>query len=133
VTDGSSLKPPRLLHSSARPQQDPRYFRLGKGSIKRRIGYALAQEVVCKTDQGKRDFNYSKILAAFTAAGISNAYYPAADRGFGLTMSRAGTSILYGSLGGLVDEFWIDIDQKLFHKKKQKSVAPSAPKDRPSN
>jgi hypothetical protein len=99
-------------------KEDPRYFRLGEGTIKHRIGYALAQEFVCRTDEGKRSFNYSNVLGALTAGSISNAYYPSNDRGFGLTMSRAGIALLYGSVGGLVDEFWADIDRKLFHKKK---------------
>jgi hypothetical protein len=107
-------------------KEDPRYFRLGEGSIKHRIGYALAQEIVCKTDKGTRSFNYSNVLGAFTAGGISNAYYPSADRGFGLTVSRAGIALLYGSLGGLVDEFWADIDHKLSHKKKN-NPAPAPP------
>lgn len=106
-------------------KEDPRYFRLGEGTIKHRIGYALAQEFVCKTDKGTRSFNYSNVLGAFTAGSISNAYYPSNDRGFGLTVSRAGIALLYGSLGGLFDEFWADIDHKLFHKKKNNTASPS--------
>jgi hypothetical protein len=108
-------------------KEDPRYFRLGEGSIKHRIAYALAQEFVCRTDKGTRRFNYSNVLGAFTAGGISNVYYPPANRGFGLTMSRSGISLLYGSLGGLLDEFWPDIDKKLFHKKKNKPATPAQP------
>ena len=111
-------------------KEDPRYFRLGEGSIKHRIGYALAQEFVCKTDKGTRSFNYSNVLGAFTAGGISNAYYPSADRGFSLTMSRAGIALLYGSLGGVFDEFWTDIDHKLFHKKKNHATS-TPPQDQP--
>ncbi|HEV2114877.1 MAG TPA: hypothetical protein VGR48_02555 [Terriglobales bacterium] len=97
-------------------KQDPRYFRLGEGSTKRRIGYALAQEVVGHTDHGRRSFNFANVLGAVSAGGISNLYYPDSDRGFGLTMSRAGIALFYGSAGGLLDEFWPDIDRKLFHK-----------------
>lgn len=99
-------------------KEDPRYFRLGEGTIRRRVLYSLAQEFVCRTDKGTRRFNFSNILGAFTAGGISNVYYPPPNRGFGLTMSRSGISLLYGSLGGLVDEFWPDIDRKFFHRKK---------------
>ncbi len=98
---------------------DPRYFRLGKGSFKKRFGYALAQEFVCRTDKRKRTFNFSTVLGAFTAGGLSNLYYPEPDRGFGLTMSRSGIALMYGSLGGLLDEFWPDIDKKIFHKSKK--------------
>jgi hypothetical protein len=98
-------------------KQDPRYFRLGEGTVKHRIGYAVAQEFVCRNDRGERAFNFSSALGALSTGGISNAYYPQSDRGFGLTMSRAGIALIYGSAGGLVSEFWPDIQRKLFHKK----------------
>jgi hypothetical protein len=96
-------------------KEDPRYFRLGEGSIKHRIGYSLAQEFVCHTDRGGRSFNFSNAFGAFTSGGISNLYYPSTDRGFSLTISRSAVSLLYGTAGGLVDEFWPDINRKLFH------------------
>ena len=96
-------------------KEDPRYFRLGQGSIKRRIAYSLAQEFVTVTDKGTRRFNFSNVLGAFSSGGLSNVYYPQTDRGFSLTMSRSAISLLYGSAGGLVDEFWPDIKRKLFH------------------
>jgi hypothetical protein len=97
-------------------KEDPRYFRLGEGSIGHRIGYSLAQEFVTHTDKGTRRFNFSNALGAFTSGGLSNVYYPETDRGFGLTMSRSAISLLYGSAGGLVDEFWPDINRKVFHR-----------------
>ncbi len=97
-------------------KEDPRYFRLGSGSFRHRFGYALAQEFVCHTDRGGRSFNWSTVLGGVTAGSLSNVYYPPADRGLGLTMSRAGISLLYGSAGGLVEEFWPDIRRKLLHR-----------------
>jgi len=100
-------------------KEDPRYFRLGEGSIKHRLGYALLQEVDCRTDKGGRSFAWENILGAFTAGGLSNAYYPQAERGFGLTMSRSAIAIGYGSLGGMVDEFYPDISRWLFHRRQK--------------
>jgi hypothetical protein len=97
-------------------KEDPRYFRLGEGPIKRRIFWSLKQEFVCRTDSKEHSFNWSNVLGAFSAGGLSNAYYPKTDRGLGLTMSRSAISLGYGSIGGLVDEFWPDISRKLFHK-----------------
>jgi hypothetical protein len=99
-------------------KEDPRYFRLGQGSLRHRTGYALSQEFIAHKDRGGRTFNWSNMLGAVSAGGISNAYYPQEDRGFGLTMSRAGISVLYGSLGGLASEFWPDIYEKLHHRPK---------------
>lgn len=101
-------------------KEDPRYFRLGEGTIKHRIFYSLAQEFVCHTDKGGRSFNWSNVLGAFTSGAISNAYYPSTDRGAGLTLSRSAVALAYGSAGGLVDEFWTDIQHKLFHKHSDK-------------
>jgi hypothetical protein len=94
-------------------KEDPRYFRRGQGSVKRRIGYAFLQEFIAHTDKGKRSVNFSNILGALSAGGVSNLYYPDADRGFTLTMSRAGIALIYGSIGGLLNEFWPDIHRKL--------------------
>lgn len=112
-------------------KEDPRYFRLGEGSFRSRFFYGVKQEFVCHTDKGGRSFNFSGILGAFTGGAISNLYYPGrtevqaggltkvyeSERGVGLTASRAAIAIGYGTLGGLVDEFWPDISRKLFKSK----------------
>jgi hypothetical protein len=97
-------------------KEDPRYFRLGEGSFKHRFFYSLAQEFVTRTDRGTRRFNFSNFFGAFSSGGLSNVYYPETDRGLSLTMSRSAVSLLYGSAGGLIDEFWPDINRKIFHK-----------------
>jgi hypothetical protein len=95
--------------------EDPRYFRLGQGSIKHRIGYSIFQEVSCRTDHGTRSFAWENVFGALSSGSLSNAYYPPKERGLGLTMSRSAISIGYGSLGGLVSEFYPDISRRLFH------------------
>jgi hypothetical protein len=105
-------------------KEDPRYFRSGEGTIKRRIGYSLAQEFVGHKDSGGRTVNWSNILGGFSAGGLSNLYYPSNDRGFSLTMSRVGISFLYGSAGGIVSEFWPDIDRAVFHRKAAEPAPP---------
>jgi hypothetical protein len=105
-------------------KEDPRYFRSGQGTVKLRIGYSLAQEFVAHTDAGGRSFNWSNVLGAATTGGLSNAYYPPSDRGFSLTMSRTGIALLYGAVGGLVDEFWPDIRHKVFHRPETASNRP---------
>lgn len=44
---------PTLLH------EDPRYFREGEGSFKRRLGHSLASAFVTRTDSGRTTFNWS--------------------------------------------------------------------------
>jgi hypothetical protein len=109
---------------SALLKEDPRYFRLGKGTVRRRMVYALEQEFVVHKDSGGKTFGFENILGAFTSGTLSNAYYPSNDRGLGLTVSRSVISILYGSAGGLFSEFSPDLQRLLFHcKEKQEAVA----------
>ncbi len=100
-------------------KEDPRYFRLGKGSTMHRIGYAMATSVVTRTDKGTRRFNFSNVLGNLIAGGIANTYYPQSERGIGLTFQRAGVVTAMGALGGIAQEFLPDIDRKLFHRQKK--------------
>jgi hypothetical protein len=97
-------------------KQDPRYFRASGGTVSQRVRYALLQEIICRNDRGGRSFAWDNVLGAFTTGAVSNLYYPPAERGAELTMSRSAIAIGYGSLGGLVDEFYPDISRHLFHR-----------------
>ncbi len=96
-------------------KEDPRYFRLGEGTIKHRFAYSLAQEFVCHTDKGGRFFNLSNVLGAISSGALSNTYHPQADRGVALTARGTSYALAYGSLGGLLSEFWPDISKKIHH------------------
>jgi hypothetical protein len=102
-------------------KEDPRYFRLGQGTVKRRMVYSLEQEFVAHKDSGGKTFAFENVLGAFTSGTLSNAYYPSNDRGVGLTVSRSVISMLYGSVGGLFSEFSPDIQRKFFHRKKKQT------------
>ena len=66
--------------------QDPRYFYKGTGSIRSRFLYATSAAVIARSDDGRWQPNYSHLLGNFSAAGISNFYYPASDRGASLIL-----------------------------------------------
>jgi len=104
---------PALLH------QDPRYFRQGTGSIKSRFIHAALSTVLCHGDNGKSQFNFSNVAGNFIAGGISNLYYPANERGVGLTLENGAEVTLFGALGGQVLEFGPDAVNHLFHHKKK--------------
>ena len=61
--------------------QDPRYFYKGTGSTRSRLLYAISAAVIARSDNGRWKPNYSHVLGNFSAAAISNLYYPASDRG----------------------------------------------------
>ena len=125
-------------------KQDPRYFRLGEGSFHHRLFYGVKQEFVFHTDKGGRAFSYPSVFGAFTSGAISNLYYPGKtlirtipatattpavpvyenDRGAVLTLSRASIALAYGVVGNLFDEFWPDVERKLFGKHRDQSAKP---------
>jgi hypothetical protein len=109
---------PALLH------QDARYYRMGTGSFTKRFFYSLSTTVVAHSDSGKRQPNYSNILGNIASGGISNLYYPAADRGFGLTIEQAAVVTVEGSFGALLIEFYPDI-RKHIHRKQHTPGTPT--------
>jgi hypothetical protein len=113
---------PQLLH------QDPRYFRKGTGSVKGRIWVAAVSTVVCHGDNGKKQFYTSNILGNYISGAISNAYYPADQRGFAHTMETGSEVTLFGALGGQFYEFAPDIIRIVFHRhaKNDPTTAPVA-------
>jgi Carboxypeptidase regulatory-like domain len=97
---GSAILPSLL-------RQDPRYFYKGTGSTRSRILYAVANSVICKGDDKRWQPNYSGILGSIAAGGISNAYYPARDRGADLVFENTAIGIGATAAGNLLQEFLI--------------------------
>jgi hypothetical protein len=103
---------PALLH------QDPRYFRLGSGTIKHRILYAALTTIRCKGDNGKWQPNVSNLLGNLAAGGVSNLYYPAAERGFDLTIEQGLLVTAEGTFGSFLLEFYPDVQKRLSNRHK---------------
>jgi hypothetical protein len=90
---------PSLLH------QDPRYFYQGTGTNKSRALHALASPFVCRGDNGERQPNYSTIGGDLASAALSNAYYPASNRGAGLFLSNFVIGTGQRAASNLIQEF----------------------------
>lgn len=88
-------------------KQDPRYFYKGTGSTRSRLLYALRSALICKSDDGRWEPNYSNVLGNLAAGGIANAYYPANKRGVGLTFETSGIRLAETALAGVFQEFVI--------------------------
>ena len=87
-------------------KQDPRYYYKGTGSIRSRALYAIANAVICKGDNGHWQPNYSGILGGLAASGISNPYYPAANRtGAELTFEGAAIGTGFTAVANVMQEF----------------------------
>jgi hypothetical protein len=102
---------PSILH------QDPRYFRLGHGTVTHRVLYSLATNVICKHDNtGKWEPNYSNIGGNVISGAISNLYYPSGNSGVGQSITNGLTVTAEGGAGSIFQEFWPDISRKILHR-----------------
>jgi hypothetical protein len=98
-------------------REDPRYYTMGKGGFFRRSGYAISRAFVTKNDAGGNEFNWSEVAGNALEAGLSNAYYPPQERGFGSTAGNFGTQMESAVLNHVFQEFWPDIRRKVFRMK----------------
>ena len=85
--------------------QDPRYFYKGKGSIRSRALYAISAAVIARGDDGQWKPNYSRVLGNFSAAAISNLYYPTSDRGASLVIFNGLAGTGADAVSNLIREF----------------------------
>ncbi|MEO6807454.1 MAG: hypothetical protein ABI286_04225 [Edaphobacter sp.] len=102
---------PALLH------QDPRYFRLGKGSFGKRLFYVVSRVFVTNNDSGHTVFNSSALSGTVIAGTLSNLYYPPQDVGVSPTVHRIALDLGNTAIYNGAAEFWPDIHrgiQRLF-------------------
>jgi hypothetical protein len=93
---------PALLH------QDPRYFRAGQGSKWSRVGSAVSQIFVTRTDSNGRTFNFSEWGGNATSVALSNAWYPdtrTASDNVEKLLLQCGTD----AVSNVLKEFWPDV------------------------
>jgi hypothetical protein len=102
---------PALTH------EDPRYFTMGHGGIARRTLYALTRTLLTRDDSGRWGFNWSEVGGNGLEATLSNAYYPAGDRGVGQTFQNWGVQMESAALNNVAKEFWPDIRRKVLRQK----------------
>jgi hypothetical protein len=119
--------------------EDPRYYRMGQGRFIKRAAYSAVTTVWCKRDKGTWGPNYANVAGNFIGGAISNLYYPANQRGVGLTLGR-GASVTYeGIVGAEIAEFWPDIARHFMKKQQDKQgaqqsgTASPAPAQPPAN
>jgi hypothetical protein len=137
---------PSLLH------QDPRFYYSPNGGVFHRTGYAISRIVVSRRDSGKKTFNFSEILGAAVAAGISTyTYHPGSTCLATSTYTPGGRCInntsasphefivsnhtfanaadVWGTQMGLdtvtlvIKEFWPDVHKHMAKKKAEKAAA----------
>ena len=90
-----------LLH------QDPRYFYQGTGTTSSRVRHAMFSPFIAKSDNGKWQPNYSSLGGDLASSGLSNIYYPRANRGAGLVFGNFGIGTAERIGASLAQEFII--------------------------
>jgi hypothetical protein len=110
-------------------REDTRYYTLGSnggGTIKR-MGYALSRAVVTRNDAGHNTFNFSEVVGAGAAAGISNTYYPTPERTLSNTIDQWTTNVGIDAGTFVIREFWPDVNHHLFHGKEAPAKVSTTP------
>lgn len=94
---------PSLVH------QDPRYFRMPKASIPRRIGHAISRSFVANSDEGKLMPNYANLFTYPINAELSNLYVPGIHSDAPSTVKRIVTGLATDPANNLITEFLPDV------------------------
>ena len=88
---------------------DPRYFRMARGSFKRRFLYAISRQLITKSDSGDDTYNAAKFLSGLVTTAVSNSYYPKRDRTFPGILQRTLVNMGFDALNDAFREFWPDV------------------------
>jgi len=100
---------PTLLH------EDPRYYRLGRGSGWKRTAYALSRILITHSDSGTTRVNASEFLGNIASGGLSMTYYPPSERSVSGVFTRMSVEIGYDSLFNVLKEFYPDLKRRFHH------------------
>ena len=104
--------------------QDPRYFRIGEGTKKSRVWYALTRIFIDKTDSGHSSFNIPEWGGNALAVAISNAYYPD-TRNANDNAQRLLIACATDAFSNVLKEFWPDV-KRHFQKKRHPDAVTSS-------
>ncbi|QHN04675.1 hypothetical protein FTO74_15900 [Granulicella sp. WH15] len=97
--------------------EDPRYYEMGNrsGYIKR-FFYAGTRTIITRDDNGHPTPNFAMLGGNLAGAALTQAYYPSRNTGFGPTMKTFGGSMAGAAVGFIVEEFFRDSIDRLYHK-----------------
>lgn len=107
-------------------KQDPRYFRMAHGPVKKRLWYAISRIVITNTDSGRKTINISELAGNATASAIGLSYYPE-DRDVPDYLQNWGTQLGTDAMSQILKEFWPDIKRRLHRKRGDNSPMSEVP------
>ncbi len=97
-------------------RQDPRYYRLARGTLGHRILYAASRTWRTRGDSGAPEVNYSLLFGHATAQALTLTYYPDRSQTGRVAVTGFGWSLVGNMLGNQYHEFWPDILQTILRK-----------------
>lgn len=115
--------------------EDPRYYRLAHGSVRKRLLHAATHVFVAYRVDGTKMPNYSEWLGTASAVALSNTYHPDNERGIRPAGRRVAYSVMQDIGLDVLREFWPEISRKLklpFRDEHEVEVRESAPAERNS-
>jgi hypothetical protein len=98
---------PALAH------QDPRYYRMPRASVPRRIFHAISRTAVARNDDGHSMPNYGTLFSYPINAAISNLYVPGIHSDGPSTVARAVTGLATDPANSLLTEFLPDVASRI--------------------
>jgi hypothetical protein len=92
-------------------RQDPRYHRMPKASIPRRIAHAIVQPVWTRSDKGRPMLNYGSLIGIPATITLANVYVPDREQGVGPTAESSAITIALSPIDNFVSEFLPDVSK----------------------
>jgi hypothetical protein len=97
--------------------QDPRYYRSGDSGWWRRISHAFRGTILTRTDAGGETLSTWRLGSAYSAAFLSNEWYPARLNTVKLGFVQGSAQMGFDLLANLGSEFWPDVKKKILRRK----------------
>jgi hypothetical protein len=98
---------PAIVH------QDPRYFRMPRAPLSKRIIYSISRTVISRSDSGKSIPNYATLLTYPITAEIDNLYVPGIHPDGPSTVARIFTGYALDPANNLLNEFLPDVASRV--------------------
>jgi hypothetical protein len=96
--------------------EDPRYIRDAGAPFAHRLGHAVKMTFMAKDHEGKIVPAYARIIAVPGSNFLSNTWRPDSDATLDRAAIRTGLGFLGRFGSNTFEEFWPDVQQKLFHR-----------------
>lgn len=92
--------------------EDPRYYRMGRGSKRARLLHAVSHTIVAHRDNGNATFNFTEWMGTASSVALNNTYHPGNRRGLA-PAARSGAFVVLQDMGfDVLREFWPEVARK---------------------